>query len=264
MLRASPRRSRLRRFRSRCSTLRASKIDAMLPLLKRQHAEVLVNFMFDFANRFAGTGLIPALETWLSALGSADWQSRVSGLSGAAREEELEKLASEALRVSGGYTFAPIITVDKALHDRALYKLIFLSRHPEGLKVFRDSQAQALIAQATARSHAKAKKKAASAAMGDLFAEGEDAVPNDRSWQIIKRSQAQAPLRLETTLKAAGSVGMAWGDLWPPILDEYAITRSWLGHEVNARRKSGCLLAPNWPSERHQIPDNQQRLFWAE
>lgn len=238
-------------------------IEAIMPLLKRQNSEALVNFMFDFANRFAGTDLIPRLEAWLSTLGSTDWQNQVSGLSGPAREQKLEELAAEALKVTGGYTYAPVITVDKAVHDRALYKLIFLSRHPEGLKVFRDSQAQALKAQADSRSRAKAKKRAASATMGDLFAEGEDAVPNDRSSQILKRSEAQAPLSLEKALASAGSEGMLWGDLWPPILNEYAVTRSWLGHGVNTRRKSGRLLAPNWPSEKHKIPDEKQRLIWA-
>jgi len=238
-------------------------IEAMIPLLKRQNSEALVNFMFDFANRFAGTDLIPRLEAWLSALGSRDWQNQVSGLSGPAREEKLEELAADALRITGDYAYAPVITVDKAVHDRALYKLIFLSRHPEGLKVFRDSQAQALIAQADSRSRAKARKRAASATIGDLFAEGEDAIPNDRSSQILKRSEAQAPLSLERALTNAGREGVLWRDLWPPILNEYAVTRSWLGRDVNARRKSGRLLAPNWPSERHRIPDDQQRLIWA-
>ena len=239
------------------------QIEALMPLLKRQNAEALVNFMFDFANRFAGTDLIPRLEAWLSTLGSNDWQNQVGELSGSAREGRLEELASEALRVTGGYAYAPVITVDKAVHDRALYKLIFLSRHPEGLKVFRDSQAQTLKAQAASRSRAKAKKKAASASMGDLFAEGEDAVPNDRSSQILRRSEAQAPLSLEGALKAAGTEGILWGKLWPPILNEYAVTRSWLGREVNVRRKTGRLLAPGWPSEKHQIPDDGQRLIWV-
>lgn len=64
-------------------------IGTMLPLLKREHAEALVNFMFDFANRFAGTDLIPALEDWLSALGSVGWRQEVEGLSGSERERKL-------------------------------------------------------------------------------------------------------------------------------------------------------------------------------
>lgn len=239
------------------------EIGAMMPLLKRKNAEALVNFMFDFANRFAGTDLIPALEAWLSALGRTDWRKDVEGLSGIDREQKLERLAAESLQVTGGYEYAPVITVDKPLHDRPLYKLIFLSRHSEGLKVFRDSEEKALGAQATARSATKAKKKAANSAIGDLFADGADAVPNDRSSQVIKRSHKQAPIRLNERLVAAGITGIAWGELWPPILEDYSVTRSWLGRQVNELRKMGKISAPGWPSERKQIPDDEQLLIWS-
>lgn len=236
-------------------------VGAMLPLLKRENAEALVNFMFDFANRFAGTDLIPALEDWLSALGSIGWRKEVDGLSGSERERKLESLAAEALQITGAYSFSPVITVDKVLHNRPLYKLIFLSRHAEGLKVFRDSEEKALDAQATARSASKAKKRAESSAMGDLFADGEDAVPNDRSSQVIRQSRQDALRALGARLAAAGSNGIAWVNLWPPILDDFSVTRSWLGHQVNDMRKAGRILAPGWPSERKQLPDDSQRLI---
>ncbi|MCM3419484.1 three-Cys-motif partner protein TcmP [Sphingopyxis alaskensis] len=239
-------------------------IGAMLPLLKREHAEALVNFMFDFANRFAGTDLIPALEDWLSALGSVGWRQEVEGLSGSERERKLERLAAEALQITGAYSFSPVITVDKVLHNRPLYKLIFLSRHAEGLKVFRDSEAKALDTQATARSASKAKKRAESSPIGDLFADGEDAVPNDRSSQVIRQSRQDAIRALGAQIMTAGSSGMVWGNLWPPILEDFSVTRSWLGHQVNDMRKAGRILAPGWPSERKQIPEDSQRLILAQ
>lgn len=239
------------------------EISAMMPLLKRQRAEALVNFMFDFASRFAETDLIPKLERWLSALGNTDWREHVEGLSGDKRERKLERLAAEALQVTGRYTYAPIISVDKVLHDRTLYKLIFLSRHPMGLEVFRDSEKKALGAQAEARSVAKAKKKAENSVIGDLFSDGVDAVPNDRSSQIIRRSQEQASIRLSDALMALGDTGTEWGSLWPDILENFSVTRSWLGRQVNVLRKSGQVLAPDWPSARKEIPDDKQRLIWA-
>jgi three-Cys-motif partner protein len=239
------------------------EIGAMMPLLKRQNAEALVNFMFDFANRFAGTELIPKLERWLSANENTDWRAQVNGLQGAQRETELVRLAVEALRATPGYTYSPVITVDKVHHDRPLYKLIFLSRHSEGLSVFRASEEKALDAQATARSASKAKKRVQNSAMGELFADGADAVPNDRSSQVIKRSREQAPIRLGELLVDAGPSGMAWSDLWPPILEDLSVTRSWLGHQVNDFRKSGQLLAPGWSSEHKKIPDDGQRLIWV-
>ncbi len=238
------------------------EIGAIMPLLKRQNAEALVNFMFDFANRFAETELIPKLEAWLSALGSADWRDQVKSLSPAERERKLERLAAEALQVTGTYKYAPVISVDKVHQDRTLYKLIFLSRHPKGLEVFRDSEAKALGAQAAARSAAKAKKKADSSAIGDLFSDGSDAVPNDRSSNAIKRDRDLAVNRMVVSLRAAGAKGRTWGQLWPSMLEDFSITRSSLGREVNALRKSGQIAAPEWPSERKQIPDDMQLLIW--
>jgi hypothetical protein len=149
------------------------------------------------------------------------------------------------------------------LHNRALYKLIFLSCRLEGLEVFRDSESKTLGAQAEARSATKAKKRAEDSMNGDLFADGSDAVPNDRSSQVIRRSQEQAPSQLTKRLIAAGAAGMTWGDLWPRILEDLSVTRPWLGRQVNDLRKSDQLLAPGWPSERKQIPDDDQRLIWA-
>jgi three-Cys-motif partner protein len=239
------------------------EIGAMMPLLRRQNAEALVNFMFDFANRFGGTDLIPKLEAWLSLAGRVGWREMINGRSGAEREQMYEDLAVEALRATPGYAYAPVITVDKVLHNRPLYKLIFLSRHSKGLEVFRNSEGIALGAQAEVRSVAKANKKAENSAIGDLFADGSDAVPNDRSSQVIRRSQEQAPTLLERRLMAEGAAGMTWGELWPPILEDFSVTRSWLGRQVNELRKSGQLLAPGWSSERKQIPDDAQRLIWV-
>ena len=238
-------------------------IAALMPLLKRRNAEALVNFMFDFANRFAGTDLIPKLEAWLSASGKVDWRDEIKSVSGKARERLYEELAVEALRATPGYRYAPVITVDKVLHDRPLYKLIFLTRHTKGLEVFRNCEAMALEVQAKARSASKALWRDQNSVMGDFFSDGSDAIPNDRSLQDIRRGQERATHRLIVCLTLAGSKGMSWADLWPTILADYSVTRSWLGRQVNQIRKSGEISAPGWPNERMQIPKEDQLLFWA-
>ncbi|OYY91101.1 MAG: hypothetical protein B7Y45_05310 [Sphingomonas sp. 28-66-16] len=238
-------------------------IGSMMPLLRRQNAEALVNFMFDFANRFGGTDLIPTLEAWLSTSAPDDWRERIRAVSGEQREQLYEELAVEALRRTPGYVYAPVITVDKVLHNRALYKLIFLTRHSEGLKVYRDSERSALDAQATTRSALKAKKRDAGRLMDDLFADGSDAIPNDRSTQVVRRSEAEALRRLQAMLTNASSGFCTWKECWPMILAELSVTHSWLGRQVNDLRKAGQISAPGWPSERTQIPRDEQRLKWS-
>jgi three-Cys-motif partner protein len=95
-------------------------MERIMALIRRPNSEGLVNFMFDFANRFAGTTLIPALEQWLSNDGEATWRKEVDRLSKNEREDKLEQLVVEKLRNDAGYTYAPVISVDKPLHDRTL------------------------------------------------------------------------------------------------------------------------------------------------
>lgn len=241
------------------------EIDLLFPLISRKNSEALVNFMFDFANRFAGTDLISALTNWLSATtGDTRWQAEIATLAGSAREEKIEWLAAESLRLNGSYKYAPVISVDKVRQDRVLYKLIFLSRHVKGLEVFRDSQYRTLEAQAEARSVAKARKRAETNYTHDLFASGVDAIPNDRSSLAIANGSKQAEFKLVEALKLAGSSGVCWQDAWPPILNACVITRSKLGRIANELRKDGRIRAPDWPSERHQIPTDNQFLIWVD
>jgi three-Cys-motif partner protein len=237
-------------------------VEAIMPLIKRQHSEALVNFMFDFANRFAATPLIPALEKWLSSDGNTQWKSEVEKLTGKDREERLETLAVEKLRKVAGYKYAPVISVDKPLHDRTLYKLIFLTRRPKGLQVFRDSEHAALEAQAASRSKAKAGAREAKSGMADFFG-GTTDVAFDRSTLNLKAGEDSARAKLLDILKHDGSAGIRWADLWPPILDATVVTHSRLGRIVNELRKSGVIAAPDWPSERHKIPKDDQLLLLA-
>jgi three-Cys-motif partner protein len=240
------------------------QIGALKPLLTRPNSETLVNFMFDFANRFAGKDLIPALEDWLSATkGEESWRAEVAGLAGIQREEKIESLAAESLRLGGGYTYAPVISVDKVLHDRTLYKLILLSRRVEGLKVFRDCQCQALSAQAKARSAVKAKVRASATAMSDLFAEGEDAIPHDRSSKMMQVGEERARAGLSSAIQSAEAAGIRWIDIWPTLLTAHVVTHSTLGRHANELRKSAQIAAPSWPSERTQIPKDEQRFVWV-
>jgi three-Cys-motif partner protein len=235
-------------------------VEAFMPLIKRQHSEALVNFMFDFANRFAGTTLIPALERWLSSDGQTEWQAEIERLSGKDREDRLEELAVDKLREQAGYKYAPVISVDKPLHDRTLYKLIFLTRHTAGLQVFRDSEHAALKAQAASRSKTKAGAREAKLGMADFFGESAD-IPFDRSSLRLKQGEDLARSKLLEALSRAGSEGARWGELWPPILESAVVTHSRLGRIANELRKSGVMTAPDWPSERHQIPKDDQLLL---
>ncbi|WP_083495376.1 three-Cys-motif partner protein TcmP [Tsuneonella troitsensis] len=213
-------------------------IEKLLPLFGFAHCELLINFMFDHANRFAETGLISRLERWLAVGGGPNWEARLKGLSGAEREAEIESLAVEGLRKIGRFTYSPVISIDKPSQDRTLYKLIYFSRHEKGLEVFRSSEAKALEVQAQVRTSLRDRKREERSGMADMFPGNADI---DRSARALADGAVEGRRHLLQILDNCGTDGQNWGRLWPVILNEVSITKSRLGLIINEARKSTPL-----------------------
>jgi len=224
------------------------------------NTEALINFMFEFANRFMHTDRLPKLETWLTDLsGDTTWKTKVAGLSGDRRESFITDLARAALLRMGKYKFAPAITVDEVLADRALYKLIYLSRHPLGLKVFRDAQHDCLSLQASVRSNAKAEVRSEKTKMDDLFRQPNQVDPGERSAQALARERIEAEQLAFDLIGRSGAEGILWDALWTEVLDERLIKQAELGQIVGRWRTEGRVIIDGWTAKR-RVPKAGERI----
>ena len=216
-------------------------------LIERANSEVFLNFMFEFANRFAGTERMPTLD-WLTDLDQnpSEFRNEISSLSGEARETALTDKARDTLARMGEFRYSPAITVDEEAVDRCLYKLIYLSRHPMGIRVFRDAQQAALTAQAVNRTARKSARNADRTGMDDLFAAVEPINQAERSARMLQRGNREGVKRAIQLIQASGDQGIKWGDLWPSVLEDMDITHSQLAKAIAQARKAGELEIPNW------------------
>lgn len=211
-------------------------------LIAAPRTEVLLNFMFQFANRFVATNRMPRLVEWLSSVAPGpDWQARVDGLSGEAREQFITDMAREALAKMGDYKYRPAITVDETDCDRPLYKLIFLTRHELGLQVFRDAEAKALEVQAATRIDAKAAKRQERTGMVDMLAQAGLDVPSDRSATLLAKGRAAGAHYAMAVLEDRAPDGVTWKALWTEVLDAWSITHKELRDAIAAQHKAGRL-----------------------
>jgi three-Cys-motif partner protein len=229
-------------------------------LIASPRTEVLLNFMFQFANRFLATQLMPRLVEWLSTVAPGpDWQAQVDRLSGAEREEFITNMARQALAKMGNYEIAPAITVDETESDRALYKLIYLSRHDLGLRVFRDAQAIALGVQADQRSKVKAAKREAKTCQPDMFASAGIVDPGERSARVLADGRRDAECLALEIIRKAGTEGVLWKRLWTAVLDAKVVTYKGLGDAVAAWKRERRISIPELipparkPKDHHRI-----------
>jgi three-Cys-motif partner protein len=227
------------------------------------NTEVLLNFMFQFANRFAGSqDRMPTLEGWLGGLSDEEgsWRKDFAELRGREREAAITERARQALRKLGNYGYAPALTVDETASERPLYKLIYLSRHPVGLRVFRDAHVKALEAQATYKSAKKAENRRQKTGMDDLFAGPGTMEPSERSALEITGGVVAAQATMMQMLKEKPE-GLDWKDIWPRVLDACVVTHNQLGDCVRDLRCTMKVNIPAWTSATVKRPKDEFRIY---
>lgn len=234
-------------------------------LIEPDRSEVLLNFMFEFANRFAHTqNRMPTLEGWLRGLSDDEsWRNDFADLRGEQREIAITTRARRTIQRMGNYQYAPAITVDESDVDRPLYKLIYLTRHHVGLRVFRDAHFAALKAQASYRTDRKRELREAKTGMADLFADAGQIEPNERSALEMARGADDARTFVRDVVKYQREEGVLWRELWPKALDACVITHRLLADVVGQLREAGELAVPAWTSRQVKVPKDDFRFYAA-
>lgn len=122
-------------------------LNKISPLFRRQKCEVLINFMYDFINRFAASADPEIVESFAPILGGSDWPDRLD--ESLPRGLAVEKLFRETLKEALGLKFVISTKIDKATVERPHFFITYGTNSAEGLKTFRQIEYEAL------RHHAK-------------------------------------------------------------------------------------------------------------
>ncbi|WP_395335097.1 three-Cys-motif partner protein TcmP [Novosphingobium sp. BL-8H] len=241
------------------------KIDmsAVAPLIGRSNTEVVLNFMFDFINRFAMMDQ-PAIQAGLDALLPAtDWRKQLAELAadpmdrGAnARKDVLVSAISEVIARLGRYPHVMETPVLYPTKDRTFYSLIYATRSDVGIEVFRECQHDALKAQDLVRDQLKADKRAQATLMDDMFAGTPTGNEFAAKWMAEQEVAARAAL---IAMIPEGPASVRYGDVWPAVLAKHGVRRRRLARLAAELRASGTLKFLDW-AQRKQVPDDDYRV----
>ena len=237
-------------------------IDALAPLLRRSNAEVLFNFMYDFISRAASMA-DPAIIAGLDALIKAHgWRQRlVTAVAEGARmladvrKQILIDAFSQTLAEIGGYDFVAETPIFRPLADRTLYSLIYATRKPSGIEVFRRAQIKTLREQETVRAGVRQAKD--SGAQLEAFLPSEMTASDTESYLAAERGAAE---RMLLDLARDVTVPTTYGDVWPKVLARHAVTKADLNRIAAALRKDGQLIFPDWEANK-RVPSERWRLY---
>ena len=237
------------------------KIDlkALKPLLTRPRSEVVFNFMYEFANRFVEHRELT--DTYDRLLPGVDWCPRFDALlnDGAAGPTERKALLltcfKEAVKSVGGFKYVADVDIRHPDKKRTYYFLVYATREPAGLEVFRDCQVKALEAQAHIAGQRSLEKSEKSGQRSLFGSELEEANIDHRSFLAQQRQAAKSqPLAI-----AEQQPGISWGNVWPRLLADYAIRKTDTGVIAGELRKDRLIRFPQWAGKK-RIPEDGYHL----
>jgi len=222
----------------------------MLPLLKLGKAEFLINLMYDFVNRFVD---VPAhTENMIEIFGE------LPGFKDESPEERQEKLLASfrsnlGTHYGGRTAFVPI---EKPGKNRVLYYLVYLTRHPLGLDIFKTEAEKMEFIQRITQQEYRLRKQIQQSKTADMFGDdvelrlGTEQYTDNRlaARQFLLDRLSNVPTLIDHVMWADF---LEQSDLYPGdlhlamkgLVEEGKVEN--IDANISRRRKK--IIRPNWP-----------------
>lgn len=206
-------------------------LQVIQPLLQLKLGEVLINFMTEHIRRFIDSPHEPTRESFVRLFGDGSFRDRLEGLSRHERDEACVTQYMQAVQTTGKFPFASSAVVLHPEKARSHFHLIYLTRDPRGIEVFKEAERKSMPDMEAARARAQQRKRVEKTGQIELFS-GDD-VPSTHFESLRERYTSQAKASLLDQLKTMGKVeyDVAWSNalrlplVWESDLKEWL--REW-------------------------------------
>jgi three-Cys-motif partner protein len=176
-------------------------------LFAPRRCEVLINFMYEFINRFSYSDDQSTVASLDPILGGPGWQERLDGR--LPRGLAVEKLFRETLQAVGNFEFVVSTRIDKSTTDRPHFFIAYGTKSVDGLKAFRQIEYDALREHVRSRADALARQREERSRVMDMFA-GQHADFRESNFdQLVTEQSALATEGIVRDLRQRGDMKFA-------------------------------------------------------
>jgi three-Cys-motif partner protein len=188
------------------------------PLFAADHCEVLVNFMYDYVNRFVSSEDAATVSSFDAILGGPGWVDRLDTT--LPKGVAVERLFRAALQEAGDFKFVVSTKIDKPTQDRPHFFIAYGTKSQNGLKTFRNVEFDALKRHESDRLAAKERDHEARTGQGSLFSNMTDQVQGSSVHDLVLEQIVLAKTRL---LELVADEPMRFSQLVPQLLQPFMI-----------------------------------------
>ncbi|MGB7436028.1 MAG: three-Cys-motif partner protein TcmP [Candidatus Acidiferrum sp.] len=214
------------------------QIDVISPILHLNPGEVLINLMTSWMKRF----LSDESKQWNRLVGS-DLASLLS-LEGDAREDQLVSSYASNVRRTGAFQYVCSMPVMKADQDTFHYHVIYGTRHPKGVEVFKKTEEYVIPFMHEVRAQAQQRRKFAQDGQYSFL--GPQAFYRETRFSRFRTKNLElARAEVRTLLESRRTVG--YDDAWLTAMQYSTVTESDIRDWLNDWRSQGMLEIKNLP-----------------
>ncbi len=238
-------------------------MNVIAPLLRLNPGEVLINFMTHRIRQFIDSPLEQTRQQFEELFGTGDVKDRIAGLAGLDREEALVSSYASAVQKTGRYQYVCAGVVLHPEKETSHYHLIYATRNPKGVDVFKDAERTAMTVQEKARADAWARRQALQKGTQLLFPS--DAVHESTHYETLRdRHLRFAEGRLREELASRRRIG--YDTAWMLVAQHPLVWESDLKEWIRDWLKRGDLQAVENLKPRQRVPKMGQGhiLVWQE
>jgi len=233
------------------------------PLLKLDPGEVLINFMTGHIRRFLKEE--QSLQSFADLFGSTRFRQRLQGLSGIDLEDAAIAEYMDSIKNEGRFRFVLPAIVLNPEKDRTHFHLIYATRHPKGVEVFKEAEKHAMEEMEQLRAGARKRRREEQTSQPELPLYP-DAAPESQHYRELRErylAGAQQELLQQLERRKRISYDEAWSMVLKSPLVWESDLKSWIqdwrheqrvlidgleGRErVPTRGRSHSLV---WPADR--------------
>ncbi|MGK9233283.1 three-Cys-motif partner protein TcmP [Inquilinus limosus] len=189
------------------------------PLFTGTKCEVLINFMYDFVNRFSNSENEDIIASLDPILGGSGWRDRLD--KDLPRGLAIEKLFRETLKSSGNFAYVVSTKIDKATAERPHFFIAYATKSLDGLKAFRQTEYDALRRHVQNRSLAKERAREEKTSTADLFTGYDARIKENTIDDIIFEQKEFAKIELLKTLEIQKEISFTSAS--SKLLQEYML-----------------------------------------
>jgi len=130
-------------------------METITPLLQLNPAEVLINFMTEHIRRFIESPQKQTQSSFVKLFGSSQFKDKLMGLEEKDREDALVTAYIDSVRRVGSFEYTSSAIVLHPTKDRTHFHLIYATRGPKGIEVFKDAEKKAMSVMEKTRGQAQ-------------------------------------------------------------------------------------------------------------